>query len=287
MGRWEIAGGKGFSPALVLTCGLAALSTYVVTRILVESGHAWFRADLPAILGQAFCAVAYVVGWTSCRCASALYPRNSPMRLGWLALGTNCVLSVFRHTVLNPLFEPLAGSTDRVYFLSQTFLFPALTCALLGLLAIWWGFHRLGLGFHGRWTDCAGVLVLATLLTWIFRGYLSHSRSGAAAVMILQQLNLVLLLSIGGVGLMLHHLAMQMGGGRMAVVMRSVAIYALSRSLLTLSQGDREAYAYLWWVCFYAAPWVFVFGAAYFCWLAETVRRSIGRQAYWDWKISD
>ena len=39
-----------------------------------------------------------------------------------------------------------------------------------------------------------------------------------------------LLIGIGGVGLLLHSLAMQMGGGRLAVVMRCFALYALTRT---------------------------------------------------------
>jgi len=118
-------------------------------------------------------------------------------------------------------------------------------------------------------------------------GSSSHAQESHTAVAILQLVSLGLLLSIGGVGLLLHGLAMQMGGGRLAVAMRCIAAYALMRFLPTLLQGDRDRYSFVWWFAYFAARWVFVFGAAYFCWLAETVKRSIRRQPYSDWNVSD
>jgi hypothetical protein len=280
MGRWEIGGRKGFSPAFVMACGLTGLGGFVLARSLARTDLA---ADLPAMIGQLSCVAAYLIGLISCRRAAALYPRTSPMRMGWLALSGYCLLSVFRHAALNPLSAPLAGSTDRVYLISQVFQLPALICALSGILAIWWGVYRLGLGFRVRWLEYAGVGAAAAIITWAFRNQLSHAQSGHGLVTNLQQVSLGLLLSIGGVGLLLHGLAMQMGGGRLAVVMRCVALFALTRALLTLAQANRESYSFLWWFCYYAVTWVFVFGAAYFCWLADTVLRSIGKQPYSDW----
>jgi hypothetical protein len=142
------------------------------------------------------------------------------------------------------------------------------------------------MGFSVRWFDCVGVVAAAAIIVWLFRSHLSHAQTGHGVVAMLQQVSLGLLLSIGGVGLLLHSLAMQMGGGRLGVVMRCVAMYALTRSLLTLSQWNRDSYAFVWWLFYFAAPWIFVFGAAYFCWLTDTVRRSIGKQPYSDWDVS-
>jgi hypothetical protein len=256
-----------------MACALTALAAFVFARGLG-------RGDLPVIIGQISCVTAYLVGLVSCWCAAALYPKKSPMRIGWLALGANCFISVFRHVVMNPLFQPVAGSKARVDLFSQIIQLPAVICALVGILAIWWGVYRLGLGFRIRWFECAGVAVAAFLITWAFRDHLSHAQPDPGAITILQRLSLGLLLSIGGVGLLLHGLAMQMGGGRLAVVMRSVAVYALTRSVLTLWQENRESYSFVWYFFYYAAPWVFVFGAACFCWLADTVRRSIGQQSF-------
>jgi hypothetical protein len=270
-----------------MSCGVAGVGAFIVLSLLAQAGRLPFRDDLPAIAGQFLCVMAYGIGLISCWRAAASYPKDSPMRIGWLALSGNCLLSAFRHLALNPLLQPLAGSQDRVYLLSQTFQAPALACVLAGILAIWWGVYRLGLGFRVRWFDCAGVVAAASLIAWAFRNQLSHAHTRDGLVAVLQQVSLALLLSIGGVGLLLHGLAMQMGGGRLAVAMRCVAMYALTRSLLNLSQWNRDRYPLLWGFFYYAAPWICVFGAAYFCWLADTVRRSIGRQPYSDWDVSD
>lgn len=272
MVRRELIDRKGFSATFVLACGVAALSTYVVARVLAEDSL------LPAIIGHSWCVAAYLIGLISCWHATALYPKQSPIRLGWLAFSANCVFSMFRHIALNPLFAPVAGSSERVYLFSQMFQLPALACALAGLIAIWWGVYRLGLGFRVRWFDWAGVITAAVVITWGFRNHLSHARSGNEVIVVLQAVSLCLLLSIGGVGLLLQGLAMQMGGGRLAVVIRCVAAYALTRSFLTLSQGNRESYSLVWWSFFFAVPWIFAFGAAYFCWMADDVRRSIARE---------
>jgi hypothetical protein len=192
----------------------------------------------------------------------------------------NCVLSVFRHLALNPAFESILGPQERVYFLSQAFQLPALTLVLLGMLSIWWGVYRLGLGFRLRWLECAGVVLVAAIVTWLFRDSLSHANSGHGVTAVFQAVSLGLLIGIGGVGLLLHGLSIQMGGGRLAVVMRCFAVYALARSILTLTQGNRESYSLVWWMCFFAVPWIFAFGAAYSSWLTDTVKRSIREQSY-------
>ena len=264
---------KGVSPAVVLTCGTAAVILFAVLR---GSGF-----DTPsAILGHAFCVAAYLIGLVSCWRVAGTYPNSSFIRLGWLAMGGNCILSVCRHLVLNPLFANFLGPRDRVYLLSQAFQLPALLLVLSGMFAIWWGVYRLGLGFRLRWLYCAGVIAAAAFLTWIFRDSLSHAHSGHGVTAVLQAISLGLLIGIGGVGLLLHGLSMQMGGGRLAVVMRCFAVYALTRTMLTLSQGSRESFSLVWWMCFYAVPWIFAFGASYSCWLADTVRRSIRQQSY-------
>lgn len=264
---------KGLSPSVVTTCGTVAVA-------LVALARAMGYDELSAMLGNAFCVVAYLIGLVSCWRVAGTYPNGSFMRLGWLAMGGNCILSVFRHLALNPLFWGVLRPLDRVYLLSQAFQLPALLLVLSGMLSIWWGVYRLGLGFRLRWLDCAGVVLAAAIVGWTFRHSLSLANSKVGIAAVLQTVSLSLLISIGGVGLLLHGLAMQMGGGRLAVVMRCFAVYALTRAVLTLSQGNRESYAIAWWMCFYAVPWIFAFGASYSCWLTDAVKRSIQKQSY-------
>jgi hypothetical protein len=264
---------KGVSPAVVSICSAASA---VVVALLYGRG----LVQSASIFGNGFCVVAYVVALLSGWRVAGTYPENSFIRLGWLAMCGNCLLSVCRHLALNPLSAGTIGSRDRVYLLSESFQLPALLMVLLGMLSIWWGVYRLGLGFRVRWTEWTGVALAATLVPWIFRNRLSHANTGHGVTFALQAMNLALLIGIAGCGLLLHGLSMQMGGGRLAVVMRCFAGYALTRCLLTLTQGNLSDYPTVWWVCFYAVPWIFAFAASYSCWLADTVKRSIRNQSY-------
>jgi len=96
----------------------------------------------------------------------------------------------------------------------------------------------------------------------------------------LQAISLSLLMGIGGVGILLHGLSMQMGGGRLALVMRCFAVYGITRSLLTLTQSHRESYSLLWWTCFYLVPWMFALGASFSSSLTETVKRKIRQHSF-------
>jgi hypothetical protein len=264
---------NGVSPAAITACWIVGVGMFAVLRSM---GF----VTLSFALEHAFCVLAYLMGLVSCWRVAGTYPRGSPTRLGWLALGASCILSVFRHLALNPVFENLLGSRDRVYLLSQAFQMPALLLVLSGMLAIWWGLYRLGLGFRLRWLECAAVVLAATLVAWIFRDSLSHANSGHGVTAVLQTVSLSLLIGIGGVGLLLHGLSNQMGGGRLAVVMRCFAAYGLTRSILTLLQSNSESYSLLWRMFFFSAPWMFAFGASYSSWLTDTVKRSISRQSY-------
>ena len=277
---------KGLTPAAVMGVGAFAIWCFLVARGVTGGRVASSGFDWPAILGEGFCSLAYLIGLISCWRAAALYPKNSPIGLGWLAMGGNCFLSIFRHLALNPLFARLLGSQDRVFLVSQSLQLPALIFVLLGMAGIWWGVYRLGLGFRVRWLDCAGIALAAGLIAWASRSSLSLANSGHGGVAILQAVSLGLLIAIGGVGLLLHGLALQMGGGRLAAVVRWIAVYALARSALTLTQWGRESFSLFWWLAFFSVPWIFAFGAAYSCWMADSVKRGIGKKFYLDWDVS-
>jgi hypothetical protein len=262
---------NGVTPAGVLVCGAVGLTSFLIACSL----HDARVGNLQDVIGQTFCTAAYIIALFSCWRAATLYPGNSPIRLGWLAMGGTCFLSSFRHVALNPLFVRLAGTKDRVYLISQTLQLPALILLLLGMLAIWWGIYRLGLGFRIRWLDLLGIACVAGIVPWTFRNSLSLAHSVHGLATIFQVVSLGLLIAIGSVGLLLNGLSLQMGGGRFAVVMRCIAIAALTRSILTLSEGGRDGYLLLWWMAFYSVPWIIAFGAASSCWLADTVKRGI------------
>lgn len=275
-----MTGPNGFSPSAVTGCGAAALALLIAYSI-------WFPNDpTMAVMGHALCIAAYVIALQSCRRVALSYPKGSPMRLGWLAFCGNCLLSVFRHLALHPSLEPILGTRERVYLASQTLQLAALLCLLFGIVSIWWGVYRLGLGFRVRWVEIAGIASAAVIIAWTFRNNLSHARSLYSVLPVLQAASLALLVAIGGVGLLLNSLSAQMGGGRLAVVMRAVAVYALTRTALTLTQSGRDRYSLAWRLVFYTVPWIFAYGAAYSCWLADSVKRSLREHSGSDWNVS-
>lgn len=271
---------KGLSPKIVILLGtFSALAFLVASRVAgnpgVSAGFDWSSA-----LGEGSCSIAYLIGLVSCWRAAISYPKRSPIRLGWLAMGGNCFLSLFRHLALNPLFAKIFGSQDRVFFASQTLQLPALILVLLGMAALWWGVYRLRLGFRVGWLNYLGIGCAAVLVAWASRGKLSLAHEEYGGLSIIQDVSLGLLVAIGGVSLLLHGLAIQMGGGRLAVVMRWIAVYALLRSTLTLTQGWRESYSLFWWLAFFSVPWLFSLSAAYACWLTDSVKRGMSNELF-------
>jgi len=271
----------GLTPTGVTICATAGLGLFLVTRIIQGPSN-----DLPEVIGEASCVVAYLIGLHSCWHLAVLYPRKSPVGLGWLAMGGNCFLSVFRHLALNPLLRKAIGLQQRVYWISQSTQLFALICVLIGTLAIWWGIYRLLIGVRLHWRDFRGIAVMAALVIWAVGSHVSLSHSGQGGIAFLQVFSLGLLIAIGAVGLLLHSLSMQMGGGRLAMVMQWIAAYALTRSTLTFTQGWGLDSSLAWRLAFYSVPWIFALGAAYSCWLADSVKRGIGWQPCRNWDVS-
>lgn len=173
---------------------------------------------------------------------AAEYRQARWARLAWLLLAASAALSLVKRSVGSPLFDfvmegyrtsPLRGLLDNLLVV------PANLCLLAGLLALWWGFHRLGLGFKIERRDyvaMAGVAALFLMLL-LLRGNLSQGQSPYALSRLLQPLGLMLLAGISAFGLVLHRYAVHMGDGRLAVVMRWLMVYVLLRGVLVLLRG--------------------------------------------------
>lgn len=179
--------------------------------------------------------------WLSLEVATE-YRQNAPARLAWQLLAANAALSLVKRAVGSPLFDlvvpdyrtsPLRGLLDNVLVV------PANLCLLVGLLALWWAYHRLGLGFRvgrGDWAEMAGIAALFLALL-VFRQDLSQGRSPYLASRILQPLGLMLLGLISACGVVLHRYAVQMGDGHLASVMRWLMFYVLLRGVLVFARG--------------------------------------------------
>jgi hypothetical protein len=173
---------------------------------------------------------------------AAEYRQAHWAHLAWLLLAANAALSLVKRSAGSPLFDflmegyrtsPLRGLLDNIIVV------PANICLLGGLLAMWWGFHQLGLGIKIEGRDraaMAGVAVLFVML-FLFRGSLSQGQSPYLVSRVLQPLGLALLAVISAFGLVLHRYAVRMGDGKLAVVMQWLMFYVLLRGVLVLARS--------------------------------------------------
>lgn len=186
--------------------------------------------------------VAYGVALLLSLEVAAEYRQAHWARLAWLLLAANAAISLVKRSIGSPLFDflmegyrtsPLRGLLDNLLVV------PANLCLLGGLLAMWWAFHRIGLGFkieRRYWAAMIGVAALFLTLL-VFRGSLSQGQSPYLISRIMQPLGLMLLGVISAFGLVLHAYAVQMGDGRLSAVMRWLMFYVLLRGVLVLLRG--------------------------------------------------
>ncbi len=169
------------------------------------------------------------------------YRETKWMRLAWLALTLNAGLSLLR-----PFARPLPfwGQPVDLYYtppayalLLHCILVPANFCLLLGLLAIWWAYHEIGLGFRLRVRDIAAMAGLLGLMLVFFKfsHLLTEAHAYYRATRILQIVAQIQMFLIAAASLLLHRVSVQMGSGRMAIVLRWMTVYALWRLGLVLA----------------------------------------------------
>ncbi len=195
------------------------------------SQHA-FALDALRVLGS-LCA--YGLALLFCWRIADEYRETKWMRLAWLALTMNAGLSLLRPFV-RPL--PIWGQAVELYntspeyaLLMHCILVSANFCLLLGLLAIWWAYHEIGLGFRLGKRDILAVLSLLALMVafFVFGDLLTEARAYYRATTILQVVAQVQMFLIAAASLLLHRVSIQMGSGRQAIVLRWMTIYALWR----------------------------------------------------------
>jgi len=172
---------------------------------------------------------------------AAEHRRTPWVGAAWLLLAASAAISLLKRTAGSPLLDfvtdyrnsPLRGLVDNLM------VTPANLCLLAGLLALWWGLHRLGLGVkieHRDWITMAGVTALFLTLLF-FRKGLSQGNSPYLLSRILQPFALALLGLASAFGVVLHRYAVQLGDGRMAAVLRWLMFYVLLRGALALGWG--------------------------------------------------
>ena len=201
------------------------------------------------------------------------------LRFAWLALAGNAAVSIVRIVVESSLFNLIwPGYTrDPLWGLLQHLtIAPANAFLLFGLLAMWWAYHQVGLGFAVEKRDyaaIAGILLLLVALM-VFREGLSQARSPYVLSSWLQLIGLALLTLSAAASLATHRMAMQMGGGKLAVALRLLTLYTLLRGVLVLLQAGQRmslmdgqqssaSYSIFIVLCWQLVPWIAALAAAY------------------------
>lgn len=252
----------------------------------------WLGAHLPAMLGWtprqwiaesairtlALC-TAYTLAFALNKEIAAEYKDAKWLRVAWLALAANAGVSVIRivieSSLLNLIWE--GYKNGPVYgMLQHLAIVPANAFLLLGLLAMGWAYHRVGLGFKIEKRDYVAIGMIFVLIVslLLFREGLTEAQSPYLMSRYLQLIGLILLSLCAAASLVLHRMALQMDGGKLAVVLRFLTLYTLLRGVLVLIQALRrldipelnqlDSVHYLVFdLGWQAVPWIAALAAAY------------------------
>ncbi|MFN7947462.1 MAG: hypothetical protein U0Z53_19085 [Blastocatellia bacterium] len=174
--------------------------------------------------------------------------RSAPwLRVAWLALAANAGISIFRMIFESPLLTLIwpEYTTELRGLWQHLAIVPANFSLLVGVVAMCLAYHRVGLGFEIERRDYVLMAAIAALLIalMVFRGGLSEAQSPYLSSRLLQQLGLLLLALVSAVSVVLHRMTMQMGGGKLALALRVLTLYALLRSLLVLLGALRPEFS--------------------------------------------
>src|SRR5262245_31981613 len=210
---------------------------------------------------------------------AAEYRQTRWLRVAWLALAGNAGVSIIRIVVESSLFNlvwPDYTHSPLWGLLQHLAIVPANAFLLFGLLAMWWAYHQVGLGFALEKRDYAAIAGILALLVglMVIREGLSEARSPYPISRWLQLIGLALLSFSAAASLATHRMAAQMGGGKLAVALRLLTLYTLLRGVLVLIQAGQRmslmdggsnsaTYSIFIGLCWQSVPWIAALAAAY------------------------
>ena len=253
----------------------------------------WLGFNLPAKLGwteNPWIALGIIktVGLSlAYLCAVALnleiageYRKTPWLRVAWIALAVNAGISILRMLIESPLINLFIDNYLGSPFyglLQHLAIIPANAFLLVGLAAMWWAYHHVGLGFKigvRDWAAIIGILILICAIFW-FREGLTEANSHYLVARYLQLAGLCLLLFSAAASLVLHRMAIQMGGGKLAIALNFLTLYTLLRGVLVLAGAWNKISAPEWQLLhpshlqfiiqigWQTVPWIALLAAAY------------------------
>lgn len=165
--------------------------------------------------------------------------RRTPLlHLAWLAMAANAGISILRMILEGPWLGLIWAGYDRNLrgLFQHLAIVPANVALLVGVLTMCWAYHRVGLGFEIARRDWLMMAVIAAVLIALltFREGLTEAQSPYPAGRYLQQTGLMLLALVSAASVLLHRMAISMGGGQLAKALVLITLYALMRSSVVL-----------------------------------------------------
>lgn len=226
------------APRTVFTAMALQLALWLLLEVLgqVSGSNHWVVKASIRIVGAV---TAYAVAaWLNFGIASE-YRNAFWLRVAWIALALNAMIFFFRPFVESPLAPHISPDEITRPLLGlwlHLLIIPANICFLIGVLSMWRAYHKVDLGFRIELRDYVAMtgVLLVFLSLYFFRANLTEAQSPYLTSRILQPVGLVLLASCTAVSLVLHRLAVQMGGGQLAWALRWLTIYVLLRGVLVL-----------------------------------------------------
>jgi len=215
----------------LLWAGFSASAVLVAYREWPR-GHSIFAVD------QLLYTAAYVVALWLCLRVLSDHTIGSTMRLAWMMMAWSSIFSIIRHT-----FEfgaRAAGwETTRLHTtvsLRQIPIVLALVCLTAGLIAMWASFAALGMGVRFQWMDLVWAALILAFVPLIINSHenMQDAHSAWPLIRYLQSASPVLLAIPALLGVVLHRIRQEMGGGQLAVVFRLFIAFLLLR-LVALS----------------------------------------------------
>lgn len=201
---------------------------------------------------------------------AADHPRASTMRMAWLLLAWSSAISIVRHgfewsgylSGFNTTMQTTLASLRQI----PTVL--ALVFLTAGLIAMWSSFSAIGLGVRFRRTDLIWVAVIVALvpLTLSVRENLADARSAYPLIRHLQSASPILLAAPALVGIVLHRIRQEMGGGQLATSLLLMVAFLVLRLFVLLLENLPIREEFPWLLILtqagsWAAPWLFALAA--------------------------
>jgi hypothetical protein len=263
---------KRLSPTTLWIAISLALAGGAVSRSLHfldpdgRFNQTWQNAYFPMTLA------AYAIAICLCLRIRADYPAPSTMRTAWLLMALSSVVAVIRYSF--EWFSELTGwmltMRNSVVSLRQVPIVLSLLLLTAGLLAMWSSFASIGMGARWRRVDVFLLIVILSFIPSIlsFRGQMADAQSEYPIIRYLQSASPLLLAGPALVGLALHRISVEMGGGQFAISLRYLVAFLLLRlmvlvvntspQLREVAAASIPASAVNW-----AVPWLFAMALAY------------------------